>query len=69
MRNLFKFFIVILLFSCNKNEEPQEEVKNDCIGEYSTAGILVEIDEEIYIAKSQDTLVSAFLDLIMHYQV
>ena len=60
MRNLFKLFTVILLFSCNKNEEPQEQIENDSTGE----GILVEIDQEI-----QDTLVSAFLDLIMHYQV
>ena len=45
-----------LVFSCNKNEAPQEQIKNDCIGEYTT--------EEI-----KDTLVSAFLDLIMHYQV
>ena len=29
MRNLFKLFTVILLFSCNKNEEPQEQVKNE----------------------------------------
>ncbi len=48
MRNLFKLFTVILLFSCYKNEEPQELVKND---------------EEIYIAKSQDTLVSGFFGL------
>ena len=29
MRYLFKLFTVILLFSCNKNEEPQEQVKNE----------------------------------------
>lgn len=28
--------IIIILFSCNKNEAPQEQVKNDCIGEYNT---------------------------------
>ena len=55
MRNLFKLFTLILLFSCNKNEEPQQ-VKNDSIGENSTPGILVEIDEEIHTTKSQDTL-------------
>ena len=43
MRNLFKLFTVILLFSCNKNEEPQEEVKNDSAGEYSAADTLVKI--------------------------
>ena len=41
MRNLFKFFIVILLFSCNKNEEPKEQVNNDSTGENSTPGILL----------------------------
>ena len=35
------------MFSCNKDEAPQEQTKNDCIGEYTT--------EEI-----QDTFVSAF---------
>ncbi|MEL0295948.1 MAG: hypothetical protein VW971_07240, partial [Cryomorphaceae bacterium] len=29
MRNLFKLISVILLFSCNKNEEPQEPVKQE----------------------------------------
>ena len=55
MRNLFKLFTIILLFSCNK-KDPKDQDTNDCTGEYTT--------EEI-----QDTLVSAFLDLIMHYQV
>ena len=50
MRIQFTLLTIILFFSCNKNEEPQEQVKNDCIGEYTT--------EEI-----QDTLVSAFLGL------
>ncbi|MDA8849775.1 hypothetical protein N9I27_04260 [Flavobacteriaceae bacterium] len=50
MRNLFKLFTVILLFSCNKNEAPQEQVKNDCIGEYTTE-------------ETQETLVSAFFGL------
>jgi len=48
MRILFKFFIIILLFSCNKNEEPQEKNDLNCSGDYSTAGILVDINEEIY---------------------
>ena len=54
MKTILRLSIVIILLSCNKNEAPQEQVKNDCTGEYTTAGILVEIDEEI-----QDTLVSA----------
>ena len=56
MRNLINLFAVILLFSCNKNEEPQEQVNNDSTEEYSITDI-------------QDVLVSGFLDLIMHYQV
>ena len=55
MRNLFKLFTVILMFSCNKNEGPQEQVKNNSIEEYSAAETLVEIDEEI-ISTIESTL-------------
>ena len=48
MRNLFKLFTIILLFSCNVNEEPQEKNDLNCSGDYSTAGILVDINDEIY---------------------
>ena len=58
MKTVLRLSIIILLFSCNKKEDPQEQVTNDCTGEYNTSGILVEIDEEI-----QDTLVSAFFGL------
>ena len=50
MRNLFKLFTIILLFSCNKKEDPKDQDTNACTGEYTT--------EEI-----QDTLVSAFFGL------
>jgi hypothetical protein len=50
MRILFKLFTVILLFSCNKKEDSQEQVTNDCIGEY-------------IVEERQDTLVSAFFGL------
>ena len=50
MKIVLRLSIIIILFSCNKNEAPQEQVKNDCIGEYNT--------EEI-----QNTLVSAFFGL------
>ena len=50
MRILFKLFTIILLFSCNKKEDSQEKINNDCIGEYTK--------EEI-----QDTIVSAFFGL------
>ena len=58
MKTVLRLSIIILLFSCKKKEDPQEQVTNDCTGEYTTAGMLVEIDEEI-----QDTLVSAFFGL------
>ena len=39
----------IILFCCNKKESSQEEENNiDCIGEYSTKEVLVDINEEIY---------------------
>ena len=50
MRNLINLFAVILLFSCNKNEEPQEQVNNDSTEEYSITDI-------------QDVLVSGFFGL------
>ena len=34
--------------SCSNNEDPQEQNDLDCSGDYSTAGILVDINEEIY---------------------
>ena len=30
MRILFKLFTIILLFSCNKKEDSQEQITNDC---------------------------------------
>ena len=48
MRILFKLFTIILLFSCNVNEEPKEKNDLNCSGDYSTAGILVDINDEIY---------------------
>ena len=55
MKTVLRLSIIILLFSCNTKEDPKEQDTNDCTGEYSTVGILVETDEEI-----QDTLVSVF---------
>ena len=48
IRILFILFTVILLFSVIKIDDHQ--VQNDlyCSGDYSTAGILVDINEEIY---------------------
>ena len=39
MRNLINLSAVILLFSCNKNDEPQEQVNNDSTEEYSITDI------------------------------
>ena len=47
MEYLIKLSIIIILFSCNKNEESQEQNDLDCSGDYSTAGVLVDINEEI----------------------
>ena len=58
MKIVLSLSIIILLLSCNKKEDPQGQVTNDCTGEYTTAGILDEIDEE-----TQDTIVSAFFGL------
>ena len=48
MKYHIKLSIIILLFSCNKNEESQEQNHLYCLGDYSTAGILVDINEQIY---------------------
>ena len=48
MKNVLRLSIIIFLFSCNKNEDPQEQNDLNCSGDYSTAGILVDINEEIY---------------------
>jgi len=37
-----------LSFSCSDNENSQEQNNIDCSGDYSTAGVLVDINEEIY---------------------
>jgi len=39
---------MILSFSCSDNENSQEQNNIDCSGDYSTAGVLVDINEEIY---------------------
>ena len=46
----FLFFTVISLifFSCDSNQDELDPINSDCVGDYSTAGILVDINEEIY---------------------
>jgi len=47
--NIFlRLFFILFLLSCSNNEDPQEQKDLDCSGDYSTAGILVDINEEIY---------------------
>ncbi len=45
-----KTIIILLLisYSCSKNESSQEQNNIDCSGDYSTAEVLVDINEEIY---------------------
>lgn len=41
--------ILLILFSCSKNENSQQQENGtDCLEDYSTAGVLVNINEEIY---------------------
>ena len=48
MKFFLKLFFLLFLLSCSNNEDPQEQNDLDCSGDYSTAGILVDINEEIY---------------------
>ena len=48
MRKTILLFLIILSFSCSDNENSQEQNNIDCSGDYSTAGVLVDINEEIY---------------------
>ena len=40
--------LLLISYSCSKNESSQEQNNIDCSGDYSTAGVLVDINEEIY---------------------
>ena len=48
MKFILNFYILIFILSCSNNEDPQEQNQIGCSGDYSTAGILVDINEEIY---------------------
>ncbi len=48
MKGIVKVFLLIFVLSCGKNQDAQEQNDSDCSGGYSTAGILVDINEEIY---------------------
>ena len=48
MKFILNFYILIFILSCGNNEDPQEQNQIGCSGDYSTAGILVDINEEIY---------------------
>ena len=37
-----------MFFACSRNEESQEEATTNCSGDFSTARVLVDINEEIY---------------------
>ena len=48
MKSLLKLLILIFILSCSKNEDFKEKNNSDCSGDYSTAGILDDINKEIY---------------------
>lgn len=49
MRIKASVFLILLVFgSCSKNGNIKDEESIDCAGEFSTAGVLVALDEEIY---------------------
>ncbi len=48
MNRIIKFIPLLFILSCSKAEVQQEQNNTGCSGEYSTAGILVDIDQEIY---------------------
>ena len=45
MRNILKLLILLFVLSCSKNEE---QTNTDCSGDYTTAGVLVNIDKNIF---------------------
>ena len=53
--NFHTIFFIILITSCTKNENTNEEI--NCEGEFSTSNVLTNIDEEIY---NDDESVNAY---------
>ena len=51
------FIVLILIFSCSENSNELIEDTNNCSGDYSTAKVLTNINEEIY---NSDESVNAF---------
>ena len=47
MKKIVLLFIFIS-FSCSNNKNDQEQLIEDCSGDYTTAGVLVNIDENIF---------------------
>ena len=48
MKRFLKLLILLMFFACSRNEESQEEATTNCSGDFSTARVLVDINEEIY---------------------
>ena len=48
MKFIIKLFILLLLFSCTKNENQQVNNQEVSSGDYSTIGVLVDINEEFF---------------------
>ena len=47
MKKIVLLFVFIS-FSCVNNENDQEQLIEDCSGDYTTAGVLINIDENIF---------------------
>ena len=44
----FYLLIIFLNVSCSKNQNSEQQETQDCAGDYTTAEVLVNIDENIY---------------------
>ena len=54
--NFHTIFFIILITSCTKNENTNEEI--NCEGEFSTSNVLTNIDEEIYMMMNRSMLIA-----------
>ena len=48
MNDVLKLLLLLFILSCSKNEDSEEKNNSNCSGDYSTAGILIDINKEIY---------------------
>ena len=48
LKKTINIFILLFILSCGKKEDAVDSNPTNCSGEYTTAGVLVDINEEIY---------------------